>query len=102
MTRKSSFSKLLACLMCFCMMCNMAATALAAETTSVIDTSLKGSIDIYKYDMTNAEKDGVWDSSYVSTGLYDQDVNTTLGSGTRAGDTDSSSDLGNGEMQLYN
>lgn len=97
MTRKSSLSKLLACLMCFCMMCNMAATALAAETTSVIDTALKGSIDIYKYDMTNAEKDGVWDSSYVSTGVYDQNVNDKLGGSNRAGDTDNKSDLGNGQ-----
>ncbi len=97
MTKKSSLSKLLACLMCFCMMCNMAATALAAETTSVIDTALKGSIDIYKYDMTNAEKDGVWDSSYVSTGVYDQNVNDKLGGSTRAGDTDNKSDLGNGQ-----
>ena len=28
-------------------------------------------------DLTNAEKDGAWDSSYVSTGVYDQIVNDT-------------------------
>ena len=33
-----------------------------------IDESRTGSLTIYKYDLTNAEKDGVWDSSYVSTG----------------------------------
>ena len=47
-----------------------------------------------------SEKDGVWDSSYVSTGVYDQTVNDTLGGAVRAGDTDNSSDLGNGETSF--
>ena len=64
---------------------------------ATIDTSRTGSLDIYKYDFTNAAKDGVWDSSYVSTGVYDQAVNDALGSAVRAGDTDNSSDLGNGD-----
>ena len=55
-----------------------------------IDESRTGSLTIYKYDLTNAEKDGVWDSSYVSTGVFDQTgVNDVLGGG--------SSTLGNGE-----
>ena len=54
------------------------------------------SVDIYKYDITNAEKDGVWDSSYVSTGVYDQDVIDTMGGAVRDGDTDNKTDLGNG------
>ena len=62
-----------------------------------IDESRTGSLTIYKYDLTNAEKDGVWDSSYVSTGIYDQDVYDALIGATRAGDTDDTSDLGNGE-----
>ena len=45
-----------------------------------------------------SEKDGVWDSSYVSTGVYDENVNKTLGESKRAGDSDNSSDLGNGEI----
>ena len=70
----------------------------AAEVeNATIDTSRTGSLDIYKYDFTNAAKDGVWDSSYVSTGVYDQTVNDTLGNAVRSGDTDNSSDLGNGE-----
>ena len=44
------------------------------------DTAAEGSLTIYKVDMTNAEKDGAWDSSYVSTGVYDQNVNDTLNS----------------------
>ena len=31
------------------------------------DTAAKGSLTIYKVDLTSAEKDGAWDSSYVST-----------------------------------
>ena len=55
-----------------------------------IDESRTGSLTIYKYDLTNAEKDGVWDSSYVSTGVFDQTgVNDVLSGGN--------STLGNGE-----
>ncbi len=72
--------------------------ALAAPVSeATIDVSRTGSLDIYKYDFTNAAKDGVWDSSYVSTGVYNQSVNDALGSAVRAGDTDNSSNLGNGE-----
>lgn len=66
------------------------------QDPSLIDESAVGSLTIYKYDTTNAEKDGIWDSSYVSTGVYDENVNQTLGQATRAGDNDNKSDLGNG------
>ena len=65
----------------------------------LIDEDRTGSLTIYKYDITNAEKDGVWDSSYVSTGRYDETgVNNILGGTNRAGDSDSQSDLGSGEV----
>ena len=54
-------------------------SAAEAEDTGV-DTAVKGSLTIYKVDLTNAKKDGAWDSSYVSTGVYDQNVNDTLNS----------------------
>ena len=64
-----------------------------------IDEDALGSLTIYKYDLSNAEKDGVWDSSYVSTGVYDEEgVNNILGGTTRAGDSDNQSDLSNGEI----
>ena len=63
---------------------------------ALIDEAKVGSLTVYKYDITNAEKDGVWDSSYVSTGVYDEHVNKTLGEAVRAGDSDNKSDLGNG------
>ncbi len=43
----------------------------ASVGDAAIDPSAKGSLTIYKADLTNAEKDGVWDSSYVSTGVAD-------------------------------
>lgn len=75
------------------------AVSAAEVDDATIDMTAKGSLTIYKYDLTNAEKDGVWDSSYVSTGVYDQTgVNDVLGGAVRAGDTDNQSDLGNGEV----
>ena len=46
-----------------------------------------------------SEKDGVWDSSYVSTGVRDvAGVENVLGSNAvRYGDSDNTSDLGNGQ-----
>ena len=71
----------------------------AAEVAeATMDETAKGSLTVYKIDLTNAEKDGVWDSSYVSTGVYDQSVYDTLIGANRAGDTDNASDLGNGEV----
>ncbi len=72
-----------------CLGCPIGVSA-AEVDDATIDTTAKGSLTIYKYDLTNAEKDGVWDSSYVSTGVYDQTgVNDVLGGGE--------STLGNGE-----
>ena len=52
----------------------------AAEVTdATIDETQKGSLTIFKYDLTNSENDGVWDSSYVSTGIEDESgVNETM------------------------
>ena len=69
----------------------------ASVADATIDNSRTGSLTIYKYDFTNASKDGIWDKSYVSTGVYDQAVNDALGSANRFGDNDSTSNLGNGD-----
>lgn len=66
------------------------------ENVSTINTDRTGSFDIYKYDITNAEKDGVWDSSYVSTGVRDPGVEDILGSDTRKSSLDA-----NGEVNGY-
>ena len=79
-----------------CLSC--APAVFAAEVAdATIDMSRKGSLTVYKYDLTNAEKDGIWDSSYVSTGVMDQTGVVDVLGGKRAGDTDNKSDLGNGE-----
>ena len=93
------FSRIIAVALALMLCLNIAPAAFAAPAAeATIDESKTGSLTIYKYDTTNAAKDGAWDSSsYVSTGVFDQNVNDTLGGAIRAGDTDSSSILGNGE-----
>lgn len=71
-------------------------TFAASTADATIDISKPVSLTIYKYDFTNAVKDGIWDSSYVSTGTYDAHVTDTLGGSVRLGDTDTTTDLGNG------
>ena len=74
--------KLISMLLAVLMVCSITIPAWADPTSdSIIDTTRTGSINIYKYDLTNAEKDGVWNSSYVSTGIRDENgVETILGS----------------------
>ena len=85
---KKIFAAGLAVMMALSLPFSVSAAALDDGTT--IDESRTGSLTIYKYDLTNAEKDGVWDSSYVSTGVYDENgVNNVLGG--------NASTLGNGE-----
>ena len=62
------------------LLCFPIGVSAAEPENATIDTAAKGSLTIYKVDLINAEKDGVWDSSYVSTGVYDQTVNDTLNS----------------------
>ena len=51
----------------------------ADAAMATIDTSRSTSLTLYKYDLTGAENDGVWDAeSYVSTGIADEQVNTAL------------------------
>ena len=65
--------RVFAMLMAAIMALSLVTTAFAAEPT--IDASKKASLSIYKYDITNASADGVWDAeSYVSTGLHDDAV----------------------------
>lgn len=66
----------LALVLCFGSTISVSAAEVAGAT---IDETQKGSLTIFKYDLTNSENDGVWDSSYVSTGVADEsDVNETM------------------------
>lgn len=86
-----NFTKILSLFLALTLLlCFPVAVSAAELEDAPIDESKTGSLTIYKYDLTNAEKDGVWDSSYVSTGVFDQSgVNDVLGGGN--------STLGNGE-----
>ena len=93
-----NFTKAIALCMALLLCLSFTVGVSAAEVAdATIDFTQKGSLTIYKIDLTNAEKDGAWDSSYVSTGVYDQNVYDALIGATRDGDTDNTSDLGNGE-----
>ena len=64
--------RVLALLMAALMAVGLMTTAFAEPT---IDPAKKASLSIYKYDITKASEDGVWDAeSYVSTGLHDDAV----------------------------
>ena len=93
-----NFTKAIALCLALLLCLTFPVSVSAAEVgDATIDFNRKGSLTIYKIDLTNAEKDGIWDSSYVSTGVYDQSVYDTLIGASRDGDTDNSSDLSNGE-----
>lgn len=89
---KKQLLTVLALVMTLVMFLSIPTPALAADTANaVIDPTAMCSLSIYKYDFTNAVKDGVWTKdSFTSTGVYESYVNTTLGSGDNAV-------LGNGE-----
>jgi len=98
-TAMKNLKKILAMCLAVIMMLSCIPAVYAADVANAtIDPDAKGSLTLFKYDLTNAEKDGVWDSSYVSTGVYDENVNKTLGDAVRAGDNDNQSDLGNDDV----
>ena len=100
--KNKRFHKLFAGVLAFAL--GLSALALPAFAATVdeatIDTGAKASLTIYKYDFTQAQKDGVWDvDSFVSTGYKESYVENALGGteATKVGDTDNVSDLGNGQ-----
>lgn len=93
--------KIFTFLLALTMVLSMAVSASAApQSEATIDMSAKGSVDIYKYDLTGAERDGIWDSSYVSTGVRDESGIEAVLSQTRHGAAGNSSSLGNGESSI--
>lgn len=95
------FKKLFSACMCLVMALSAIPSALATEVAdSTIDTDAKASLTIWKYDWTNAVKDGVWDEdSFVSTGWRESYVEEVLGEAVRKGDSNNAMDntLGNGQ-----
>ena len=76
--------KLLTLILAVMLLCSLALPAFADST---IDLTQTGSVNLWKYDLTSAQADGIWDSSYVSTGVRDQSgVEAILGaSGSSSG-----------------
>lgn len=71
---KNKFMKIVSLCLALVLCFGSAVSVSAAEVgDAVIDETQKGSLTIYKYDLTDSEEDGMWDSSYVSTGVADQD-----------------------------
>lgn len=89
------FSILLVLVMAFS--CIPAAFAAEADET-VIQEDHPCSLTIFKYDFTNAKKDGVWkEDSFISTGWHESYVEDVLGNAIRKG-----SGAGNSENALGN
>lgn len=68
--------RVVALLLSALMVIGLMTTAFATtDSAPTIDPGKKASLNIYKYDITMASKDGAWDAeSYVSTGLHDDAV----------------------------
>lgn len=97
-THMNTFKKIVSLMLALMVIVGcVSAVSAAPVAEATIDTTRKGSLTLYKYDLTNSEKDKVWDSSYVSTGVYDENVNKQLGK-DRNGAESNDSDLGNGEV----
>lgn len=77
---KTNFRRILSIVMALAVLFSLSLNAFAAATPeATIDYSRKGSISLYKYDMTSAAEDGAWNTeSYVSTGLADSRVEQAL------------------------
>lgn len=72
--------RILSLLVAVMLLCSISVTAFADTGNTTIDLTRTGSVNLWKYDLSSAEMDGVWDSSYVSTGVRDENgVEAILG-----------------------
>ena len=70
---KTKFMKAIALCLALVLCFGSAISVSAAEVADApIDESQKGSLTIFKYDLTGSENAGIWDNSYVSTGVADE------------------------------
>ena len=95
------FKKILTMCLALMMVLTCVPAAFAAEVDDcLIDEDAKASLTIWKYDWTNAYKDGVWnEDSFISTGWRESYVEEVLGEAVREGDANGNPDnpLGNGQ-----
>lgn len=79
MKKMKAFAKLGAVVMAAAMTLSSLAASAATVPNATIDTSRTASLELYKYDFTTANKDGVLnEDSYVSTGLRNDAAETAL------------------------
>ena len=70
---KTKFMKAIALCLALVLCFGSAISVSAAEVADApIDETQKGFLTIFKYDLTGSENAGIWDSSYVSTGVADE------------------------------
>lgn len=95
------FKSILTLCMALAMLLSCIPAVHAAEVPdATIDMGADCSLTIWKYDWTNAVKDGVWnEDSFISTGWRESYVEDVLGDAVREGDDNNSPDhsLGNGQ-----
>lgn len=96
-----NFRKIITLCLALVMCLSCATAAFAAEVDdATIDENAPCSLTIWKFDFTNAMKDGAWDEdSFTSTGWRESYVEEVLGEAVRKGDSNDSPDntLGNGQ-----
>lgn len=96
-----NLKKIMAICLCLMMVLTCVPSAFAAEVAdATIDEDAKASLTIWKFDWTNAYKDGVWnEDSFISTGWRESYVEEVLGETVREGDANGEIDnpLGNGQ-----
>ena len=95
------FKSILTICMALAMLLSCIPAVYAAEVPeATIKMDANCSLTIWKYDWTNAVKDGVWnEDSFISTGWRESYVEDVLGDAVRDGDSNGSPDhsLGNGQ-----
>ncbi len=95
------FKNILTLCMALAMLLSCIPAVHAAEVPeATIDMEADCSLTIWKYDWTNAVKDGVWnEDSFISTGWRESYVEDVLGDAVRDGDDNGAPDhsLGNGQ-----
>ena len=98
---KTKFIKAITLCLALLMCVTCAVPASAAEyKDATINVDAECSLTIWKFDWTNAVKDGVWnEDSFVSTGWRESYVEEVLGNTIRKGDSNGDPDntLGNGQ-----
>ena len=72
--------RILSMILAVMLLCGLTIPAFADVSDAAIDPTRTGSVNLWKYDLSSAQADGIWDGSYVSTGVRDQNgVEAILG-----------------------